>query len=246
MASVLIRFLFAALAFAAAPAWAQPTPAWTYDGDGTGQEDWEFLSPENAPCGLGMMQSPIEISRTEKAGLPALDPRYRPSDATLSLHDHAIEVQPGEGNLLALDGRSYRLRSIRLHTPSEHIVRDKFFPLEIQLLHEGEHGQKLIVAVFADFGAENAALQAIADALPPKENMLPAFDSSLLLPAKREYYAYTGSLTAPPCAEGVEWRILKSPIPMSRSQFSNIARATGRNARLPQPVYMRQVRESDN
>jgi len=217
-------------------------PDWSYDGDMDGQDNWGMLSQAYDLCETGTEQSPIAIGSTQPSYLPLISWDYHPTPMTIIATRHAIELgftQPNSG--LEEKGSHYRLKTIQLHSPSEHTVREDFFPLELELVHEDQTGKKLILAVFARIGEENKELGRALAKLPQGSLSL---DPALLLPESRGYYAYTGSLTYPPCTQGVEWRVLKTPITISKEQLKSITALTGRNARLSQPVYLRSVKES--
>jgi carbonic anhydrase len=220
--------------------------AWSYDGDNTGQDKWTMLSADYAVCESGTQQSPIQIGAATSEKLPSLEINYQPQTGELRFHEHALEISFDGKSGVNIGGRDYRLKSLRLHTPSEHVLQNIFFPLEIHLLHEDEEKKRLIIAVMAQPGQANHALQAITERLSgmPENAVEISFNPSGLLPASRGYYAYSGSLSHPPCTENVEWRIFKQPIEISADQLSAIAKVSGRNARLPQPLYMRTIRET--
>jgi carbonic anhydrase len=141
-------------------------------------------------------------------------------------------------------GITYHLKKIQLHSPSEHTVGDNFYPLEIEFIHEEATGKILIVSVFANMGKMSPSLKPILDKLAHNKNATITFDPAALLPEKHGYFSYTGSLTSPPCTEGVEWRVFKQPIEISKAQLVAITAITGRNSRNTQPVYMRVIQES--
>ena len=204
-------------------------PEWSYDADYTGQEEWGNLKGYEL-CGNGANQSPIVISYTKNVIMPPLDFAYNPAKGDLETSDKLFVINLKNSGKITADGMDYSLRRIEFHSPSEHIIGEKYYPLEIHLLHKNANGKVLIVAVFAGLGAENLALA---------HNKL--INPNYLLPKDRDYYSYDGSITYPPCTEGVKWRIMKSPITISRAQLAEITKIVGRNARLPQPIYMREV-----
>lgn len=220
-------------------------PDWTYDEDYTGQEDWAAIRPEYEQCEFGHHQSPIHIGETQEGNLPepVLDTRSVPASAHYV--DHSLEIRPAHSRRLTLGNTEYTLKTIRFHHPSEHMVRGVFYDAEIRLAFESDRGALLHVAVFvAPAETENLSLAAIIAHSPPApgSNVFP-LDLSGFLPASKAYYAYEGSLTAPPCTEGVQWLVMKEPVTLSHSQLRWLKQAVGRNTRLPQPVYFRTVRE---
>lgn len=214
-------------------------PAWTYDDDYTGQEDWGAL-PGYGLCRSGLRQSPVVISYTkEKTDKKPLKFTYRPSQGLPTRTTKSFTVDTRKSGFVRADNTIYWLKTIELHSPSEHMVRETYYPLEIQLVHESSNGKKLIVAIFANIGKANTAIENIVGA----KTVFP-LDVNNLLPKTLTYYGYAGSFTHPPCTEEVEWRILKTPIELSKAQLSAITKVVGRNARLPQPLYMREISET--
>lgn len=232
---------------AAAPAMAAEAPGWSYDNDYTGQEEWGLIDKAYAACSIGTQQSPIHISRTEMAALPDLKFTYKKAAATVQNIGYTPEITfPKHEPLLEENGERFVLQSIQFHTPSEHTVKEKFYALEIHLLHRDVRGNLLIVAVLVNMETALAGFDRVLSSVSktPGEKRSLTFDPSVFLPVYRGYYAYDGSLTHPPCTEGVKWRVLKSAISVSKEQLIALSDITGRNARLTQPVYMRTVKES--
>lgn len=221
--------------------------AWTYDEDYTGQDEWGYLSKEFEACAKGMAQSPIQISYTRPSSLPPMELNYRVSNSRVSHNGHTLAITTDEENTVSINDEVYRLQSIELHTPGEHTVRDAFYLIEIEMLHKSASGKMLMVSVLGNVGKKNPAFQSLLDVAPEKPGMASArVDIRGLLPASYGYYAYSGSLTSPPCTEGVEWRVFKQPIEISQEQLLKIGELVGRNARLVQPVYMRTIRETEH
>lgn len=226
-------------------------PAWSYDGEQDNQDRWGDLSEAYAQCLLSLEQSPVRISYTEIMKLPALKMDYRESDAIPRFHNNALEIDLKDGGTLTIGDKSYRLMRIAFHSPGEHIVREEFHIAEAQLVHMSSDGDLLMVSVFIDAGAFGSkSFDTILQNLPTKtpSGEAPAvirIDASSLLPEKRGYYSYKGSLTIPPCTENVQWRVMKSPIAISDLQMQSLARYLGRNARSAQPIYGRTIYESE-
>ena len=219
--------------------------AWTYDDDTTGQEDWGAIAGYET-CGSGMEQSPINISYTKLSNLPELDFQYGKVDGALHITKQSFIMKIAKSGTL-FDGKNkYTLQSVEIHSPSGHRVRDEFHPMEIHLIHKNSKGELLIVAVFADIGAANEPINDILKQ-PISKNRTKQFttDLSSLINNTESYYSYIGSLPYPPCTENVQWRIIKTPISISKGQLSSIVSYIGRNTRLSQPVYMREVLEGN-
>jgi carbonic anhydrase len=144
-----------------------------------------------------------------------------------------------------LDGVEYKLLQFHFHTPSEEKIDGKSYPLVAHLVHKNAEGQLAVVAVLFKAGKENAALKPVFDHLPAKEGetrkLDVAVDAADLLPANRAYYAFTGSLTTPPCSEEVRWQVLKTPVELSSSQLAAFRKLYRMNARPVQPLNGRKV-----
>jgi carbonic anhydrase len=218
---------------------------WSYDNDYTGQEEWGLITPAFAACGIGTSQSPIHISRTENVSADVPMFHYKDDTVKISNIGYTFEIIPNSEHAYEENGTRYILKSIQFHTPSEHIVKDTFYPMEMQFIHESADGKKLIVAIFSKIGEAIPELDAVLSAIPDKQDVskTATFNLALLLPHSFAHYAYTGSLTTPPCTEGIEWRVLKKNITISNEQMMVLAKFTRRNSRLAQPVYMRTVKE---
>lgn len=215
---------------------------WTYDADKTGQEDWGSL-PRSELCELGTNQSPINIAGTKIVAISPLEFSY--NKLNLKIKEAATEkfiVTVQNGGTIKYANSIYNLKSIELHSPSEHTVKEAVYPVEIHFVHKNKQGKTLIVAVFATTKMQNQTLDSVLQAIRSASKAF-TLDASNLLPKTFDYYSYSGSLTSPPCTENVQWLVLKQPINISPAQLKEIGKIVGRNARLPQPVYMREVLE---
>jgi carbonic anhydrase len=244
---LLAYLLVSALIITPYPAFSASAPAWTYDGDTSGQEEWGVLSPEYADCEIGTHQSPITVTQTEMAEFPPLISRYGRTTLQIRNNGNVLIAEVSGTLTLISNGTTYTLKQIIIHSPSEHIIRNNFYPAEFHLLHESSDGKKLMLAVFAESRKEdNGPLHKLLEAAPLEigKTVNFEFDPSNLLPSLKGYYTYAGSLTMPPCTEGIEWIILKNTIGIAKPQLTLIGQHTGRNARLTQPVYLRTVKET--
>jgi carbonic anhydrase len=237
--------LFAALA---TPAYAETNPpAWDYRSAGDDEEGWGALSKHYATCDIGMRQSPIHVlDATRTAALP-LKFSYEEAEVVVQKREHALIVQfEGDGNHATLDSEAFALRQIRFHTPSEHAIHGHSYSLEMQFIHQNARKEVMVAAVFAEIGDALPGLEPLMAHLPHKgaPELRLRFDPSGLLPQKTGFYAYPGSLTWPPCTEGVAWKLLKHPVTLSKEQLRAIGRLLGRNARMPHPLNERRVTES--
>ena len=148
---------------------------------------------------------------------------------------------------ISLNGKDYKLVQFHIHTPSEHLWHGQSFAMEIHFVHQGENGELAVIGVFVKGGAENSALQKIVNNLPERNGIEQTINGEQinpadLLPAKHDYYSYAGSLTTPPCSEGVQWIVLSEPITASPAQILKIRKAAkGANARPMQALNEREL-----
>lgn len=230
----------------AAPALAADKPLWDYLSGALDDEDWEKLSPDYETCLDGQEQSPVAIGDTKKIALEPLVFDYKQSDVVVQRRELTLIVQFWGTSKLVSEGEDYFLKQIRFHSPAEHDVKDTTLPLEMHFIHQTAEGKVIIVAVQADVGKSNEAMQAIVEHLPgrgvPEQKM--QMNPSGLLPKTGGQYVYYGSLSWPPCTEGVQWRVMKSPITISKEQLKAIEHLLGRNARLPKALNGRTILET--
>lgn len=220
---------------------------WSYEGYKNGQGEWGELSEEYKLCDTGTRQSPVNLSKSERKALPPLAFHY-PADITRFTIDRFTVVSTPRGtHALEYDGKRATLREMLIRSPSEHEIGETFYPLELQFVHERAEGGTLVVSVFVKIGAANPAIQTIADHYPKKKSDTESalLEWSKLLPPTLGYYTYEGSIPYPPCTEGVEFLVLKTPIEGSMEQIKQIIARTERNSRATQPLLMRTISESD-
>lgn len=236
-------------AFALAALLATPTLAqhhhWGYSGEG-GPENWGKLDPKNALCGAGRNQSPIDLAGLIEADLKPLKFDYKPGAAEVLNNGHTVQVNYAPGSALTVDGRAFELKQFHFHAPSENKVLGKQFPMEGHLVHADKDGNLAVVAVMFAEGAANAGLEKAWAAMPAKAGgkaALPQGESvATLMPADKDYYRFNGSLTTPPCSEGVRWLVLKKPATASKAQIEKFSKTLGfANNRPIQAVNARPV-----
>jgi carbonic anhydrase len=230
-----------ALGFAA-PAFAQH---WGYSGE-AGPESWSKIDPKFAMCALGRNQSPIDLAGLVEADLKPLKLGYRAGASDIVNNGHTIQVDYAPGSTLTVDGRTFELKQFHFHAPSENRIGGKQFPLEAHLVHADKDGNLAVVAVVFREGAANPLLGKLWEKMPGKPGekaVLPAgLSVAELLPADRDYYRFNGSLTTPPCSEGVWWLVMKKPASVSKAQVGQFAKTIGfANNRPVQPVNARPV-----
>ena len=222
-------------------------PAWGYAGP-LGPQSWAFLHPSFSLCGSGQRQSPVDIRDGLPVDLEAVDFLYRPGFFSVTDNGHTVQVQVGGGNAIEVGARRYELTGFHFHLPGEERVDGRSFAMSIHLVHRDAQGRLAVVALVAEEGPEHPAVQAVWNHLPlERGEFVPAsveFDPAALLPARRGYYTYMGSLTTPPCTEGVLWIVLQQPIQVSPQQLAIFARLHPMNARPIQPLNSRVIKQS--
>jgi len=220
---------------------------WSYEG-ATGPQSWGSIQPDYAACAKGTRQSPIDIRDGIKVDQEAIVFDYKPSRFSIVDNGHSVQVNCGEGSQLSVMGRSYTLQQFHFHMPSEEWVDGRGFAMSIHLVHKDPFGHLAVLALLVERGSANALVQTLWNNLPLERNEAysPAvqINAQDLLPTRREYYSYMGSLTTPPCSEGVLWLVLKQPIQLSDEQIAVFSRFYRNNARPTQPANDRVIKES--
>jgi carbonic anhydrase len=232
---------------------AQWKTPWDYEGP-RGADHWSQLDPDYALCNTGKEQSPIDIRNTEKTELPAL--RFESKSGPLKYlinNGHTIRVNyhdaPGTGNFLILGDKRYQLTQFHFHRPSEEYIHGKPYDMVAHLMYQSSDGKVAGVAVLLKAGSANATIRQLWDHMPKTEGKEEEIlgvevNPAGLLPRDTSHYMYVGSLTAPPCTEGVTWFVLKTPMEISAEQISAFAKLYPNDVRSPQPLNGRVVKES--
>ncbi|GLT23768.1 hypothetical protein GCM10007933_32390 [Zoogloea oryzae] len=221
---------------------------WSYDGEG-GPANWGVLKPEWQLCGSGERQSPIDIREGIKVELEPIRFDYKPTQFRIVDNGHTVQVNVGPGSSLQVMGRYYDLVQFHFHRPSEERINGKGFEMVAHLVHKDLDGRLAVVAVLLERGQLHPLVQTLWNNLPLEKNVdySPegvAIDLNELLPKDRNYYTYMGSLTTPPCSEGVLWMVMKQPQQLSPEQIAIFARMYPMNARPIQSVRGRMIKES--
>ena len=229
-------------------------PHWGYEGE-EGPSKWGTLSPKWTVCGEGHGQSPIDIEKTVNANLPELRSDFKPATLKIIHHEHmadvintghSIQVNLTEAGALKIGEEQFQLLQFHFHSPSEHTVGGKHYPAEMHLVHQSAAGKLAVVGVFLEEGRPNALFQSISSNLPKSKSVEQHLENIMvdvndLLPAKRTTYRYDGSLTTPPCSEGVKWIIMTTPVQVSAERIANFRAVMHSNNRPVQKLYGRSV-----
>ncbi len=241
-----LALLLASPWLAAGPALAEGShPHWTYAEHG-GPAKWSELDPGFAACGTGKLQSPIDLRDAREADLPPIQVAYRPGEVKVVNNGHTIQVAVPAGSTITVGGHAYELQQLHFHTPSEEAISGERAPLVAHLVHKDAAGKLAVVAVLFDVGAASAALEPVFAKLPAKPETEVTLsgaklDPAALLPSGLGYYAFEGSLTTPPCTEGVRWMVLRSRATISKAQLAAFRKLYPANARPLQPANGREI-----
>jgi carbonic anhydrase len=213
---------------------------WGYSGE-TGPAHWQ------GTCQIGKSQSPINIvSPAVDNQLGEIKIDYTEENVLINNNGHTIQITPKKSSI-TLGDTPYSLAQFHFHTPSENTIEGKTFPMEMHLVHKTAEGNIAVIGVLFESGNENPFLTAIqehtAHATSQPSLMDKAIDISKLLPDNRSYYHFDGSLTSPPCTEGLKWYVLKTPLTASQKQLEDFQKAMGKNARPVQELNGRSVKE---
>lgn len=244
--------------------------SWGYDGD-RGPLHWGKLGPDTSLCEKGMNQSPIDLLRTRKTTLDDLQFTYRDAPFHVVNNGHTLqEVEPlsetaksrypkhgqtvlhyDKDSTIVFDDDLYLLEQFHFHTPSEHTIDHKHYPMELHLVHHNERHETAVVAVFMEEGKHNPFFETFLEHAPSKVGEVNDDHNHFvnpinLLPERKSYYLYTGSFTTPPCTEGVVWMVMHDPIEVSAEQIQKFRALVGHdNVRPIQPLHKRFVLESN-
>jgi carbonic anhydrase len=220
---------------------------WGYEGV-VGPAAWGGLRPDFHLCGNGQRQSPIDIRGGLAVELDAVKFDYKPSAFGVIDNGHTVQVNLPPGNAIEVGGRRYELVQFHFHRPSEERIDGRQFEMSLHLVHKDAAGKLAVVAVLLGKGPAHPAVQMVWNNLPLEKHeesrARSTIDPGHLLPADKRYYTYMGSLTTPPCSEGVLWVVMRTPVTLAEEQLELFARIYPMNARPPQPVAGRRIMQS--
>jgi carbonic anhydrase len=244
---LLVRFTLCAtvLSVLGTAANAQSEPQWSYKGEDNPVK-WGKLAAAFATCSVGKKQSPINITKPKATDLPALQFHY--STVLLNIIDdgHTIRVNYPAGSTLKVGDKTYTLKQFHFHHPSEEQINGKGYDMVAHLVHADDEGHLAVVAVLLQSGASNVFLDSLWKNFPAEkeksiENASVTVNVADLLPSDHAYFTFLGSLTTPPCSEGVTWYVLKTPVQLSSEQVAAFAKVYPMNARPIQPLNGREL-----
>ena len=229
---------------------------WGYESD-DGPARWGSMNPDWKTCSEGKAQSPIDLAVPKEIVLPEFFFRF-PSDTEVEVlnqegvidaldNGHTIQVNAQTGEYMRVEGKTYWMLQFHFHSPSEHTVDGRHYPMEVHFVHMARDGALAVVGVFAEVGAENLGFAPIWPQLMKGPGMrsvvtVPAeFTQLAFLGEATGAYHYEGSLTTPPCTEGVHWFIRRTPTQFSAEQIAVFTAMYDHNNRPVQPLNERVV-----
>ncbi len=218
---------------------------WGYNGE-SGPDNWGKLDADYVTCATGTKQSPIDLASFVEADLKPINFAYKPGTTEILNNGQTVQINYAPGSNITVDGHVFELKQFHFHAPSENTINGKHYPMEAHLVHADKDGNLAVVAVMFEMGRNNALLSPLWMKMPNKKgdrNALPKpYDVSAMLPSDRDYYRFDGSLTTPPCTEGVSWFVIKQPAIVSKPQIDQFTRVMGHSNNRPvQPLNAREV-----
>ena len=221
---------------------------WTYNGL-TGPQLWGDLDPAFQLCKTGDNQSPIDLKWTKPQEKRPIEVKYQASQLRIIDNGHTIQVNADPGSFIRLNGTEYELIQLHFHSESEHTLSGKRYPMEVHFVHRSKDGQHAVLGRMISIGKKSDPfIEKIWSHLPKEKNQEviasgQTVDFSLGLPKTKTYYNYSGSLTTPPCTEGVDWNFLNTPLTISKDQLSTFRSIYANNAR---PIQQKNNRKPAN
>ena len=227
---------------------------WSYKEEG-GPAAWAKLTPVYALCGSGKSQSPVNLLTSAGKGSVDWKVDYKTTSLEITHNEHVeelinnghtIQVTPQEGSSIKYGAKIYALKQFHFHTPSEHTIDGKVFPMEIHLVHQAADKSLAVIGVLIEEGKHNNNFDQLIKYLPNDEGEKRTHDSvkidvGINVPKELDAYHYVGSLTTPPCTENVQWLVLKNQIQMDREQIEAFSSRLKKNHRPVQPLNERKL-----
>jgi len=218
---------------------------WGYEGS-EGPDEWAGLSPDYHLCKIGTRQSPIDITQTQRANLGSINFNYKAGPKEIINNGHTIQVNMHKGSYITVSGKQYKLLQFHFHSPSEHTIDGKPADMVAHFVHQARDGELGVVGVLFKACEENNTISQLWRKLPSKagkKNKLSRKINVLnMLPRNRGYYNYSGSLTTPPCSEGVNWMVLRNTVPVSDAQVKAFTDIFAKSVRPVQEKHHRVVK----
>nr|WP_137678554.1 carbonic anhydrase family protein [Parerythrobacter lutipelagi] len=224
----------AALAILATPAIAADKD-WNF-GDGEMPERWSLENSQYSLCDSGLMQSPVDLSQHKAHGQVTVTTNYGATAATLAVAKEKVQLDFPAGQGMMSGGKQFNLLQVHFHTPSEHAINGKRYPLVAHFVHATDAGELGVLGVMFEEGAVNAGLQGLVASMEEGSGADLTVDTAAMIPDDLSVYRYMGSLTTPPCSEGVNWHVAKATMTASADQIAALTEELGPTARSLQPL----------
>ena len=213
--------------------------AWSYGGD-TGPANWASLDEAYAACS-GSRQSPVDLAADDDAQKVNIELNYEAAEGTLVDTGHLVQVNV-EGGSMTIDGKAFALKQFHFHTPSEHTLDGTSYPAEAHLVHAADDGELAVLGIVYQEGDASEVLAPVWEDLAALSEAEPVtINVGNLLPSSRVAYTYTGSLTTPPCSEGVRWHVMQQPLTLSAQQLAALTAIHDNTNRPVQPLNEREL-----
>jgi len=236
---VLVSFFFISTACAAGKV------SWGYSGK-EGPKSWGTLDPKFATCSEGKNQSPINLTGMVAAELAPVMVHYQTGGNEILNNGHTIQINYMPGSTITLNGHEFELKQLHFHSPSENTIEGESYPMEAHFVHADKNGNLAVIALMFKTGKMSAELEKAWMHMPEKggqkKGILKNVDANVLLPQNHDYYRFNGSLTTPPCSEGVWWLVMKNTATASKEQIAKFSHTMHHpNNRPIQPVNARMI-----
>ena len=226
------------------PAFAEgKKPHWGYAND-NGPARWAGMSDKFRTCGTGKVQSPVNITSASVSRGATLDLSYKTGGAVIVNNGHTVQVNVPKGNTLTAGGKTFHLKQFHFHTPSENTVDGKHYDMEMHLVHQADDGQLAVVAVMIEKGKRFSAFDLMptpAEAGEKVDVSVWAVNPADFMPNEHAHVAFPGSLTTPPCSEGVKWFVMLHPMQVKAATIARFHGVLGNNNRPVNPLNGRPV-----
>lgn len=230
---------------AAPPPVASGVPhTWSYE-DPEGPEHWGTLSSDFGSCSSGIAQSPIDVLGSSGLSPAPLTLACSAAEGEMTDNGHTTELRALTAQGITVGGKEYAFKQMHFHTPSEHTLNGIRHEAEFHFVHQADDGGLAVVGILATAGTASAAWAPFIDGVPAaaggKKVAAGVVDFPALFPASLDHFAYDGSLTTPPCSEGVRWLLLNTPVELGAGQLAILRAAHVGNSRPVQPLNGRDV-----